>query len=413
LDERKVVPYREDEPQLEFIEDDTPHVELWGTEVDKKLMTTSTETLNRLLEVENKGIIVDINPKELRLSPLNPRQKVCESRELKDLRQNIFLNKKVYEPLLVRIVHGVPEILKGGLRWRISVLGDLETVPVLVKSLSDEEAISEIESSGHSVELDPVSRGEWYATLMKQHGSLREVGRIAKVSYEKVSNYLTICSLPDTTKEVVREGKMSYLVALDILKELNEVHYGKIPPREVVSYTKEYLRLRKDKRKPLTRQGFKEWMRTKRTRDVARKLADYGYPEKRGFVGKPYESKAEREIEKMKRETDETFASIPSGIAEKKAKALLESAPEEVQKEYEGKVFGKDYSLPRLMHDITVAEGNEPLKKIVELEGNLFKTEREADKYFKQFGGRLLEKRELWVGEVDPFLYAESKKEKQ
>ena len=99
----------------------------------------------------------------------------------------------------------------------------------------------------------------------------------------------------------------------------------------------------------------------------------------------------------------------------KAVSTLLEGTTEEIAKEFTDKLGEKLYleelDIGRIHHDITVAEGNQPALKTIEIEGDVFKSEQEADTYFKKYGGCFVAKVILWVGKVDPYLYEKEREQ--
>ncbi len=118
----------------------------------------------------------------------------------------------VLQPLLVRpLMNGGYQLIAGERRWRAARIAGLSEVPVIVKSLSDEEAavISLIENLQRE-NLNPVEEAYGFAELIEKFGLTQEAAaqRVGK-SRVAVTNALRIIKLPKKVIEMVRDGRLS------------------------------------------------------------------------------------------------------------------------------------------------------------------------------------------------------------
>ncbi len=118
----------------------------------------------------------------------------------------------VLQPLLVRpLIGGGYQLIAGERRWRASRIAGLTEVPVVIKSLTDEEAavISLIENLQRE-DLNPVEEAYGFADLIKQFGLTQEEAakRVGK-SRPAVANALRILKLPEPVIDMIREGTLS------------------------------------------------------------------------------------------------------------------------------------------------------------------------------------------------------------
>lgn len=109
----------------------------------------------------------------LRESPTNPRRTFSES-ALEELANSIAL-QGVMSPIVVRPVTQADiehefEIVFGHRRFRAAELAKLETIPAIVRSMSDEQVIrAQLHENMHRADVHPVEEAEAFARLMSEH----------------------------------------------------------------------------------------------------------------------------------------------------------------------------------------------------------------------------------------------------
>lgn len=118
----------------------------------------------------------------------------------------------VLQPLIVRpLASGRFQIVAGERRWRASRRAGLESVPVIVRQLSDRETaeLALIENLQRE-DLSPVEEGEGYLTLMNTYGMTQEqvAERVGK-SRPAVANAVRLLSLPPEILSLLSEGKIT------------------------------------------------------------------------------------------------------------------------------------------------------------------------------------------------------------
>lgn len=118
----------------------------------------------------------------------------------------------VLQPLIVRpLTSGRFQIVAGERRWRASRRAGLESVPVIVRELSDRETaeLALIENLQRE-DLSPVEEGEGYLTLMNTYGMTQEqvAERVGK-SRPAVANAVRLLSLPPEILSLLSEGKIT------------------------------------------------------------------------------------------------------------------------------------------------------------------------------------------------------------
>ncbi|MCU0837548.1 MAG: ParB/RepB/Spo0J family partition protein, partial [Rhodospirillales bacterium] len=142
----------------------------------------------------------------LRPGRFQPRRRMTEN-DLRDLAQSIAA-KGVLQPILVRAAAdeaGRFEIIAGERRWRAAQLAQLHEVPVVVKALSDREAmeIALIENLQRE-DLSPLDEAEGYRRLINEFGHTQEaLAESIGKSRSHVANTLRLLALPDGVKAML------------------------------------------------------------------------------------------------------------------------------------------------------------------------------------------------------------------
>ena len=118
----------------------------------------------------------------------------------------------VLQPILVRPVpDGAYQIIAGERRWRAARAAGLTEIPVVIKELSDEEAMAAalIENLQRE-DLNPMEEARGYRSLMGEFNLTQdETARRVGKSRSAVANALRLLQLPDAVQELVRDQKLT------------------------------------------------------------------------------------------------------------------------------------------------------------------------------------------------------------
>lgn len=137
----------------------------------------------------------------------------------------------IIQPLIVRKrAAGGYEIIAGERRWRASQVAGLHEVPVILKDISDTEAlqISIIENVQRE-DLDPIEEAEAYQRLMQEF-SLSQQQVAEKVGKERstIANSLRLIALPNELKDMVSKKILSVGHAKVLMTLTNKVEQIKL-----------------------------------------------------------------------------------------------------------------------------------------------------------------------------------------
>lgn len=149
---------------------------------------------------------------QLRPGAFQPRRHMDEA-DLQDLARSIA-EKGVLQPILVRRcadASGTYEIIAGERRWRAAQMAQLHEVPVVVKELTDREAleIGLIENLQRQ-DLSPLEEAEGYRRLMEEFAHTQDdLARSIGKSRSHVANTLRLLSLPEPIKARLDRGELT------------------------------------------------------------------------------------------------------------------------------------------------------------------------------------------------------------
>ncbi len=155
---------------------------------------------------------LEIPIENLRPNPGQPRQSFPAD-ELADLATSIG-QRGVVQPILVRPTGGgahVFQIVAGERRWRAAQQAGLKTVPVIVRSLTDDAALefALIENIQRS-DLNALEEARGYADLGQRFGRSQEAiaGAVGK-SRSHVANTLRLLRLPKSVQDQLSAGRLT------------------------------------------------------------------------------------------------------------------------------------------------------------------------------------------------------------
>ena len=140
----------------------------------------------------------------------NPRRSFAEA-QLEELAASIR-ERGLVQPLVVRPSSGdTYEIVAGERRWRAAQLANLHDVPVVVRALTDQEAVEiAIIENVQREDLNAIEEGEGYKLLMDGHGYTQEdLAKVIGKSRSHLANTLRLLKLPDSVQDLVRSGELS------------------------------------------------------------------------------------------------------------------------------------------------------------------------------------------------------------
>ncbi len=158
------------------------------------------------------GVSQQLPIEQLQPGRLQPRHSM-DSEPIKDLARSIR-EKGVLQPLLARRLPGQDsayEIVAGERRWRAAQQAQLHEIPVIIKELTDREAleIAMVENLQRQ-DLSPLDEAMGYRRLMDEFShNQKDLAHTLGKSRSHVANTLRLLDLPDAVKKMLDAGKLS------------------------------------------------------------------------------------------------------------------------------------------------------------------------------------------------------------
>ena len=160
-------------------------------------------------DVGKEETVQEIKLKELRPNPYQPR-KTFQQETIDELKDSI-LEHGILQPLVVRKSIKGYEIVVGERRFRAAKEAKLETVPAVVRELSEQQMMElAVLENLQREDLNPIEEGLAYQTLMEKLKLTQEevANRLGK-SRPHVANHIRLLSLPSQIQELISTGKIS------------------------------------------------------------------------------------------------------------------------------------------------------------------------------------------------------------
>ncbi|RAA65289.1 chromosome partitioning protein ParB, partial [Burkholderia multivorans] len=158
---------------------------------------------------ENDGHVEYIDLDAIRPNPYQPR-KHFDQEKLAGLAASIR-EHGVLQPIILRKTVQGYHIVVGERRFRASHLAGLNSVPAIVKEMSDAEMMElAIIENLQREDLNAIEEAESYRKLMDDlHITQKEVAERLGKSRPYIANMLRLLNLPSAVAEWVKDGKLS------------------------------------------------------------------------------------------------------------------------------------------------------------------------------------------------------------
>lgn len=164
---------------------------------------------------EGEGTEVRVPTQSLPVESISPNpdqpRRVFDKAALEELAASIRA-KGIIQPVVVRpLVGGGYQIVAGERRWRAAQLAQLHSVPVVIKSFSDDEVLEiAIIENIQRQELSAIEEAAAFRQLMERFGHTQEqLSEALGKSRSHIANMMRLLNLPEPVQEMVRTGKLS------------------------------------------------------------------------------------------------------------------------------------------------------------------------------------------------------------
>ncbi len=160
-------------------------------------------------EPRSTHLLRDLPLTSIKPNPRQPRTYFAED-SLKNLAESLKA-QGVLQPIVVRtMAAGHYELVAGERRWRAAQIAGLETIPAVIRSVSDTQTLElALVENLQREDLTPLERARAYQSYIDRFAVGPEVLAL-KLSESRASvlNYLRLLKLPDEVQEFIRIGEL-------------------------------------------------------------------------------------------------------------------------------------------------------------------------------------------------------------
>src|SRR6185437_880805 len=198
------------------------------------------------VEAHPSGTPREVPTDQIDPNPYQTRMQVDEQK-LDELARSIVANG-VVQPIIVRpLPNGRFQLIAGERRWRASMKAAKETVPAILRQVSDEQAMEmTIVENLQRADLNPMEQARAYDRLSRDfHMTQEQVAQRTGKDRATVANFLRLLRLPAPVQSKVESGELSFgharaLLSLDgaeeILKAMTKVITLSMSVRQTETY---------------------------------------------------------------------------------------------------------------------------------------------------------------------------------
>lgn len=158
---------------------------------------------------DDKTRVIQVPIERIRPSPIQPRSRFNQE-NIEELAQSIR-ETGILQPLIVRPENDNEyQLIAGERRWRAAGLAQLETLPVVVRDVTDEEAVVfALVENIQREDLNVVDQADAYARLNDEFGLTHdEIGRMLGKARASITNALRLRELIPEVLKALRDGKI-------------------------------------------------------------------------------------------------------------------------------------------------------------------------------------------------------------
>jgi len=159
-------------------------------------------------EIQNNGVI------DLKLNSIEPNnnqpRKYFNDEKLSQLAESIK-EHGIVQPIIVRKEGDIYRIIAGERRWRATRIAGLDTIPAIVKDVSNKQIMEmALIENIQREDLNPIEEAEAYNRLMKEFSMTQEqLSRTVGKSRSVIANSVRLLLLNNEVKKLIETGELS------------------------------------------------------------------------------------------------------------------------------------------------------------------------------------------------------------
>jgi ParB family transcriptional regulator, chromosome partitioning protein len=177
--------------------------------MERKALGRGLNALLRTVETTTTGL-EQVRVDQIDPNPFQPRREFPQD-ALKELADSIQISG-IVQPVLVRPADGRFQMVAGERRWRAARLAGLETIPALVRGITDRDALElALTENLLREDLNPLEIANAYQALQQNHGlSHEQIADRLGINRSSVTNTLRLLRLPPEVQEMLSSNQISF-----------------------------------------------------------------------------------------------------------------------------------------------------------------------------------------------------------
>lgn len=183
---------------------------------------------------DQKEAVVYVRLEQVKPNPFQPREDF-DQQGLEELTQSIK-EKGMIQPILVRRQGDAYELIAGERRLRAALALGLESIPALVKDVTDQDSLElALIENIQREDLNPIEEARAYQYLISKYNLTHErVGAVLGKARVTVTNALSVLRLPQEIQEDIRRNRLSSGHGKALL-EIDDVNHQRRLAHETIS----------------------------------------------------------------------------------------------------------------------------------------------------------------------------------
>jgi ParB family chromosome partitioning protein len=164
---------------------------------------------SEIAEIGKEEVIQEIKISDCRPNPYQPR-KIFNIEAIEELKHSI-IEHGILQPLIVRKSIKGYEIVVGERRYRAAKEADLDTVPVVIRELNEQQMMElAVLENLQREDLTPIEEAAAYQLLLEKLKLTQdELAKRLGKSRPHIANHVRLLSLPAKIQELISDGKIS------------------------------------------------------------------------------------------------------------------------------------------------------------------------------------------------------------
>ncbi len=184
---------------------------LGGTEQAAAVAAPSSAPLAEpeVVTLSDGSRLVELNPQDVKPNPQQPRLHFNEE-QIEELAASIKQDGLI-EPIVVRQVDGIYELISGERRVRASIMAEQDSIPAIIKDVHDDDLLKlGLIENIQREDLNPIELAQAYKLLGdKFDWTQDEIAKQVGKKRATVSNTMRLLHLPSDIQEHVLTGSLS------------------------------------------------------------------------------------------------------------------------------------------------------------------------------------------------------------